>query len=64
MASAFHSPRAQGTGTIRRAAGRIGWVAFSPKETSEPRGKYLGRFDTYRQAERAIEKFILASKVA
>jgi hypothetical protein len=55
--------RAKGTGSIFRAPkGRHGWRAKGPRVDGKV--EHLGHFDTYREAEKAIEAFVSGKKVA
>jgi len=52
--------RRKGTGSIRRQTGRClfkRWNAWLPQHKGLP-PKLLGRFDTYRQAERALAAWL------
>jgi hypothetical protein len=57
--AACHCIRARGTGSIHRAGSR--WEAEGPSD-KDGRKVYIGRFDTYKQAERAIAEHLEAKK--
>ena len=64
MSRPFCNTRPKGSGQIRRPPkGRSGYLAHAPASKGR-RGVKLGHFDTYRDAERAIEAHIAARKVA
>jgi len=64
MPATYGHTRSHGTGVIRRASkNRAGWQAFGPQKGGK-KGPYLGHFDTYGQAERAITFFLERAKVA
>lgn len=58
-----HANRPKGTGAIRRAPkGGAGWVACGPQVNG--RAPWLGRFNTYRDAEKALAAFLAKKEVA
>jgi hypothetical protein len=59
MRAACHGIRKKGTGSIHRAG--IRWEAEGPSG-KDGRKVYLGRFDTAREAERAIAEYIASTK--
>jgi len=55
MKTALPTRRLRGAGSISRRDGR--WVAVAPKVDGVTR-RVPGRFDTYREAERALAEFV------
>lgn len=64
MGFAFQNMRRRGTGEIcKPRPNRPGRLAYAP-QVAKKRGVCLGHFDTYRQAEKALEAFLAGKKVA
>ena len=59
----YKQMRPKGMGTITRDGRRNGWSAYGPHSKETPK-KWLGKFDTYREAERALAAFIAESQKA